>query len=76
MTVPVTQAILKMKSDGTAGVDFEKFVAEAIRVSRDPKVEWRVEETKVEPHPLQQAAPEGRKSFDAFHDVGNTQKKR
>ena len=75
VAVPVTDAIMKMKEDGTPGIDFEKLVAEAIRISKDPRVEWQVEESKTEPHQIQQSPPEGRKSFDAFNNETNEQKK-
>lgn len=68
VAVPVTDAIMKKKEDGTPGIDFEKFVAEALRISKDTKVEWKIEESKSEPHPIQQAPPEGRKSFDAYYN--------
>ena len=43
-------------------------MAEGIRISQDSRVEWQVESTKTEPHPMQQAAPEGRKKLDPFYD--------
>lgn len=67
VAVPVTSTILKQKEDGTLGIDFEAFVAEAIRISEDPRVEWKVEEHKTEPHPIQGPLPEGRRNFDAFY---------
>jgi hypothetical protein len=67
VSVPVTSAILKQKEDGTLGIDFEAFVAEAVRISQDPRVEWKVEEHKTEPHPIQGPKPEDRRSFDAFY---------
>jgi hypothetical protein len=63
VSVPVTDAILKRKEDGSRGIDFEKFVAEGLRMSKDSQVEWRTEEAKSEIHPIQQAAPKDRKSF-------------
>ena len=63
VSVPVTDAILKRKEDGSRGIDFEQFVAEGIRMSKDMQVEWQIEESKSEIHPIQQAAPVGRKSF-------------
>jgi hypothetical protein len=67
VAVPVTSTILKQKEDGTLGIDFEAFVAEALRISKDPRVEWKVEELKTEPHPVQGPKPEDRRSFDAFY---------
>jgi hypothetical protein len=75
VAVPVTDAIMKRKEDGTMGIDFEKFETEAIRISKDPRVEWQVEESKSEPHQIQQAAPDGRKSFDAYYSETNSAKK-
>jgi hypothetical protein len=67
--VPVTDAIMKPKEDGTFRIDPEAFVAEAIRLSSSPKVEWRVEHAAVEPHPTQQPRPADRRAFDV-HDEG------
>lgn len=69
VAVPVTDAIMKKKEDGTPGIDFEAFVKEAVRISKDKRVEWKVESSTTEAHPVQQPLPEGRKSFDAFHDL-------
>jgi len=67
VSVPVTSSITKPKDDGTLGIDFEAFVAEAVRISIDPRVEWKAEESRTEPHPMQGPKPEDRKSFDAFY---------
>jgi hypothetical protein len=67
IAVPVTSAILKPTEDGTLRIDPEAFVAEAIRISQDPRVEWKIEERKIEPHPIQGPKPEDRQSFDAFY---------
>lgn len=67
VAVPVTSAITKQKEDGTFGIDFESFVAEAIRISKDQRVEWKVESCQTEPHPTQGPKPEDRNSFDAFY---------
>ena len=67
VAVPVTNAILQRNEDGTTSIDFEAFVAEAIRVSQSEGVDWQVEESKIEPHPVQCPLPEGRRSFDAFY---------
>jgi hypothetical protein len=67
VAVPVTDAIMMTKADGTAGIDPEALIAEAIRISTDPRVEWRQESSLTEPHPIQQPLPEDRTSFDAFY---------
>lgn len=73
VAVPVTNAILRQNEDGTASIDFEAFVAEAVRVSQNQGVDWQIESSATEPHPVQCPLPEGRKSFDAFylHQEGN-----
>jgi hypothetical protein len=60
VSVPVTQEILKENEDGSFGIDFEKFVAEAIRISEDPSTDWRLETTQVDPHPVQSPRPDNR----------------
>ncbi|NUM45810.1 MAG: hypothetical protein HUU38_13990 [Anaerolineales bacterium] len=67
VAVPVTSAIVKQKEDGTYGIDYEAFVAEAIRLGSDSRVEWQVEATEVNAHPIQGPKPEDRQSFDGYY---------
>lgn len=65
VAVPISDAILKTEPDGSRRIDFDRFVAEAIRLSADPAVEWRVEgPASVETNPIQQPIPPGRTVFD------------
>ena len=64
INVPANDAIMKQKEDGTCGIDFEAFVEEAIRLSKDPRAEWQVEDVVIEPHPTQQPRPADRRVFD------------
>lgn len=73
ITVPVTDAIVKKRPDGSLGIDPAALSAEGIRITQDSRVEWQVESTTTEGHPIQQAAPEGRKKFDALYEVPNNQ---
>ena len=56
------------KEDGTIGIDWTAFVGEALRVSQDPRVEWRQESSETQPHPIQGPMPEGRKKLDVYYD--------
>lgn len=67
VAVPLTNAITRQNEDGTASIDFEAFVAEAVRISQREGVDWQIEESVTEPHPIQCPLPEGRKSYDAFY---------
>jgi hypothetical protein len=67
VAVPVTDAIIKANDDGTGSIDFEALVAEAIRIGESPGVEWRIEESHSEPHPVQGPRPEDRHTFDAYY---------
>jgi hypothetical protein len=67
IAVPVTEAIMKANDDGTGSIDMEAFAAEAIRIGGDGRVEWKLEETQTEPHPIQAPLPEGRSLFDAYY---------
>lgn len=67
VSVPITEAILTKREDGTLGINLDAFTAEAIRISHDPQVEWQVESSHIEPHPTQNPKPEDRQSFDAFY---------
>ena len=66
--VPLTPAITKLSEDGSHHIDPEAFEREAMRLSEDPRVEWRVENMTTECHPSQQARPEGRAIYDPFLD--------
>ena len=71
VSVPVTDAIMTPKEDGTFGLDTDALIAEALGISNDPRVEWRRESSITEPHPTQQPLPEGRTSFNAFYADSN-----
>lgn len=64
LSIPITDRILKDNEDGTKGIDYEKFVAEAIEISKDHRVEWLLEKMSVEPHSIQSPRPDNRKGFD------------
>jgi hypothetical protein len=67
VNVPITDAIMKPRGDGTCGLDPDAFVAEGIRLSQDSHIEWKTETSVTEPHPTQQPRPDDRKAFD-IHD--------
>ena len=67
VAVPVTNTIMKKNEDGTFGLDVDAFVAEALRISDDGRVEWKVETSQKEPHPIQMPKPEDRQTFDAYY---------
>lgn len=67
IAIPVTDAIMKPKEDGSNGIDMDAFYAEAIRISGDLRVEWQQENITVQSHPIQQPLPEDRTCFDAFY---------
>lgn len=70
LNVPVTDALLKKVEDGSLKLDFDAFVVEGVRLSRNPAVEWKIEESDTVIHPIQQPVPEGRTSFDV-HKQGD-----
>lgn len=70
VAVPITSALMKEKEDGTIGLDVDAFVAEAVQISDNQQVEWQVESSQKEPHPMQIPKPENRASFDAFYHQG------
>lgn len=67
VAVPVTGTVVKANADGTGSVDTNTLFAEAIRISQDDRVEWKVEQESTETHPLQIPMPDGRVSFDAHY---------
>lgn len=68
VAVPVTDKVMKKRPDGTLGIDGEALLAEAVRLSGDPRVEWAVENRASEPHPEQAPMPPERKKFDGFYE--------
>jgi hypothetical protein len=68
VNVPLTDAIMKQNEDGTNGIDYDAFVAEAIRLSGSAKVQWQTETCRIQPHPLQSPRPEGRAAYDVHYD--------
>ena len=70
--VPVTDVFMKTNDAGEGAIDFELFVAEAIRIGSDPGVEWKVESSAMEAHPIQGPTPDDRQSFDAFYATHST----
>ena len=69
VAIPVTDAIIELGEDGKGSINFDALVAEAIRLSADPRVEWKTESCQVEPHPTQQPKPDDRYMFDIFYDA-------
>ena len=67
VAVPVTDAIMKPNGDGTGTVDYEAFVAEAVKLGEYPGVDWQVEGAHTEAHPVQGPHPEGRRIFDSHY---------
>ena len=68
IAVPVTDALIRYQADGTGRIDPEALMAEGVRIGADPRVEWAPESTTIEPHPVQQAAPQDRFALDPFDD--------
>jgi len=66
VSVPLTSAITKLGDDGTTRIDTDAFLREAMRLSEDPRVEWRVENVTTEGHPMQQPRPDDRTTFDPY----------
>ncbi len=67
VAVPVTDAIIQVNEEGRGSIDFDAFVAEAIQISKDTRVEWKSEEMRTEAHPIQGPVPEDRFLFDAYY---------
>jgi hypothetical protein len=69
IAVPLTAAVIKRDKNGEEGLDVEALLAEGLRMAKDARVEWRVEETTNEIHPMQGPRPEGRTTFDGVVDI-------
>ncbi|MDH5178277.1 MAG: hypothetical protein OEZ39_19815 [Gammaproteobacteria bacterium] len=71
VAVPVTDAITEEKEDGSIGLNVEALFSEAVRISKDQRVDWKAESSETEPHPIQSPVPEDRFMFDAFYSDEN-----
>ncbi|MBO2013060.1 hypothetical protein [Hymenobacter negativus] len=67
VSVILNDKVMQVQEDGTSKIDFEKFLAEAIRVSTTPNVDWQVESSQTEAHPLQAVRPDDRRVIDSFY---------
>ena len=74
VSVFVTDSIMKVKEDGSTGIDFEKFVKEAIALGENSEVDWQIESSVIEAHSIQKNRPEERKSFDSFYLLENNKR--
>ena len=68
VSVPVTNSIMTEKENGSFGIDFEKFVKEAISISANQNVDWQIESSIIEAHSTQAVKPEIRKLFHPNDD--------
>lgn len=65
VSVFVDEKVLTQQEDGSLKIDFEKLVAEAVRISNDPRMDWQLESSRVELHPLQAVRPDERSVLDS-----------
>lgn len=66
IAVPATGRIVEENAEGKGSIDFDAFVAEAIRLSQSEGVDWQVEKTEIEAHPMQNPRPEDRRLFNGY----------
>ncbi|GAA4036571.1 hypothetical protein GCM10022409_21860 [Hymenobacter glaciei] len=67
VSVLIDEKVVQLQKDGTSTIDFEKFVAEAIRISAAPEVDWQVEGIQTDAHPIQAVRPVDRDVVDSFY---------
>ena len=67
VSVLMDDKVMQRNADGTGKIDWEKLVAEAVRVSQTPGVDWRVESSGTAPHPLQSVRPDHRTVVESFY---------
>jgi len=63
----IDEKVIRLLEDGTSTIDLEKFVAEAIRISAAPGVDWQVESIQTDAHPTQAVRPADRRVMDSFY---------
>ena len=72
VSVLIDEKVMQEQEDGTGRIDFEKFVAEAVRISATSDVDWQVESTQTDVHPTQNESPPHRGIVDSL-DLLNEQ---
>jgi hypothetical protein len=65
--VPVSTKTAKPNDKGQYSLDWEALVAEAIRISGHPTVDWQMESEETAPHPIQRPMPDDRTAVDGIH---------
>lgn len=63
VSVPVTSRIVDTDEEGKGSINYDKFVAEALKLGNDSRVEWKTESAETEVHPLQMPVPKDRNTF-------------
>ena len=66
-SVLINEKAMLLQGISTCTIDFEKFVAETIRISVAPEVDWPVESIQLDPHPTQAVRPATRGVVDGFY---------
>ncbi len=65
ISVPLSDFLLRAEPepDGSRRLDFDAFVAEGLRLSNDPGVEWQEEHSETIAHPMQGPVPANRTTY-------------
>ena len=66
--VPVTDRVIRQEPDGSGRLDGQAVFEEAVRLGQDPRVEWRLESSTIQIHPVQGPRPADRATYDPFID--------
>ncbi|MCL1838937.1 MAG: hypothetical protein FWG47_06460 [Propionibacteriaceae bacterium] len=60
ISVPITNAMMAEHSDGSSRMDMDLLFADGIAYAAGEGVDWQVEDTVIEVHPIQKPIPEDR----------------
>ena len=65
VSVPLSRALRKARpeADGSHRLDLDALVAEGVRLSNEPGVEWQDEQRETTPHPRQRPIPAERTMY-------------
>lgn len=71
ISVPLVGDVIKINPDNSTEMDMDAFTEQAIRISENEKVAWKIESITTDLHPIQGPKPEDREQFDGYHMLQN-----
>ena len=70
VTVLVREELTTLDPDGTRRLDGARVLARAVELSATPGLDWQLEESSAEVHPVQRARPDDRRALHEHELLG------